>query len=111
MASDDAFLVAARPASRGEMIPHHSDVERVLREHFYDGEPGQIEAIGLATKVIEEMLRHRELEKFSADAVAAYADVVRQGDAIYRQEQNDIQDRRAIKTFVDRFRALAALAR
>jgi hypothetical protein len=49
-------------------------------------------------------------DKFSPDALLAYADVVRQGDAIYRQQQNDLQDRRAIRTFVDRFRALAALA-
>lgn len=49
-------------------------------------------------------------DAFSQEALSAYADVVRQGDAIYQQEKNDIQDRRAIRTFVDLFRGLAALA-
>lgn len=68
------------------------------------------EARRTIASAIRAITPSREPDKLSADAVAAYTDVVRQGDAIYRQEQNDIQDRRAIRTFVDRFRALAALA-
>lgn len=41
---------------------------------------------------------------------AAYAEVVRQGHAIGRCEGNDISDRRAVLTFVDRFAARAALS-
>jgi len=34
----------------------------------------------------------------------ALAEVVRQADAVYAEERNDIQDRRAIRRFADRFR-------
>lgn len=37
-------------------------------------------------------------------AGAAFAEVVRQADAVHADERNDIQDRRAIRNFADRFR-------
>ena len=40
----------------------------------------------------------------------AYADVIRQGMAVYKDERNDFQDRRAVRTFVDRFVVAAKIA-
>lgn len=40
----------------------------------------------------------------------AYADVVRQGTDIFNNEKNDIQDRRAVRAFVDRFSRLTGRA-
>jgi hypothetical protein len=37
----------------------------------------------------------------------AYAEVVRQGMAVYNDERNDISDRRAIHAFIERFEHLA----
>lgn len=42
---------------------------------------------------------------------SAYADVVAQGFRLYLDERNDIQDRRAIRRFIERFQARAALAK
>jgi len=40
----------------------------------------------------------------------AYMDVIRQARAIFENEMNDISDRRAVKTFADRFTRLCGHA-
>lgn len=89
---------------------NHPKTSAVLREWLWDNKAGLIAALRAQAPFPQG-------EPVAADAAdsgavadgfvlagAAFAEVVRQADAVYADERNDIQDRRAIRNFADRFR-------
>lgn len=50
------------------------------------------------------------ISDFQRGKAEAYADVVRQAKIIFDNPENDFQDRRAVKTFADRFTRLCGHA-